>query len=106
MAVKAEIRTREKVPGAERKTVTHVTCDTEYAEKGEPLTAKELGLTKVNESNCQLVNGSESETVEVGWANYNEDKALLELWNWKTGKQIAAGKDVSKVIVKVTAFGL
>jgi len=106
MAVSASIKQRERVPGAERRTVTEVTLDTEYKEKGEELTAKELGLTTVNFAHCVVKNGSEAEATTVGTVWYDAEKSILHVNDQKTQKEMAAGKNLEKVVVLVHAFGL
>ncbi len=106
MAVSTKIVDTARVPGSRRQTISEVTLDSSYLENGEPLTPKELGLTSVAWAFCLILNGSESETVEVGWAKYNVSKELLELFNYKTQKQIASTKNVEKVVVQVVAHGV
>lgn len=106
MAVSTKIVDTARVPGSRRQTVSEVTLDSSYLENGEPLTPKELGLTSVAWAFCLILNGSESETVEVGWAKYNVSKELLEVFNYKSQKQIASTKDLSKLVVQVVAYGV
>ena len=94
------------MPGSRRQTVSEVTLDSSYLEGGEPLTPKELGLTSVAWCFCNILTGSESETVEVGWAKYNISKELLEVFNYKTQKQIASTKNLEKVVIQVVAHGI
>lgn len=106
MAVSTKIIDTARVPGARRQTVSEVTLDSSYLEGGESLTPKELGLTSVTWAFCNILVGSESEAVEVGWAKYNVSKELLEVFNYKTQKAIASTKDLSKVVVQVIAYGI
>lgn len=106
MAVSTTISKTAKVPGSQRRTVSTVTLDSSYAENGEPLTAAELGLSSVDYAHCQLLTGSEAEAVDVGWANYNVEKSLLEVYEGKSQKQMAATKNLEKVKVQVIAFGI
>lgn len=86
-------------------TVTDVTLDSSYAEGGEPLTAAELGMASVDFATCSVKNGSESEAVPIMGPWYDPAKALLHLNDAKTQKELAKEKDVSKVVVRVLAFG-
>lgn len=84
-------------------TITEVTFDNSYASGGELLTPAELGLATVHDSICTIVTGSESSTLRPTNAYYKEEK--LHLIDSATGKEIEATKDMSKVVVKVFAFG-
>jgi hypothetical protein len=109
LAVTTTINDTARVPGSRRQTVSTVTMDTEYAAGGEPVTAAELGLTRIDWGLAQLLTGSESETVEVGFASFvkkTDTTAVVELYNYKTQKPIATNKDVSKVKVLVWAMGI
>jgi len=55
-----------------------------------------------------LLTGSESETVEVGFARFevvSETEAKIRVYNYKTQKEIATGKNLEKVKVEVIASG-
>ena len=106
MAVTTKILDGPRLPGSRRQVVAEVTLDSSYLEGGEPLTPAELGLKSVSWAHCAILQGSESETVEVGWAVYNAEKELLKLFNWKTGKELGSTKDASKVKVQVVAYGI
>ena len=106
MAVTTTILDQPRVPGARRQVAAEVTFDSSYLEGGEPLTAAELGLKRVIWAHCATLQGSESETVEFGWARYNAEKELLEAFNYKSQKAIAKEKDLSKVKVLVIAYGI
>lgn len=86
-------------------TVTDVTLDSKYLEGGEPLTAEQLGLAAVDDAFASIKNGSESEAVPVMGPWYDKDKSLLRINDAKTQKELASEKDVSKVVVRVLAFG-
>jgi hypothetical protein len=106
LAVTTKILDQPRIPGARRQVVAEVVLDSSYLEGGEPLTAAELGLKSVAWAFCLLLQGSESETVEVGWATYNAEKELLKLFNYKTQKEIGSTKNVEKVKVMVIAYGI
>jgi hypothetical protein len=82
--------------------VTDVTLDNSYAEGGEAVSAEQLGLASVDFAICSIVNGSESEEW-VAEAFYKGGK--VHLISAKTGKEVAGTKDMSKVVVRVFAFG-
>lgn len=108
MAVSAKVIDTAVVPGARRQTVTEVTLDTEYAAGGEPITAAELGLTRIVWGWAIPLSGSESETVEFGFPVFvkkTDTTAVIEAVNYKTQKVIATGKDLGKVKVQITALG-
>jgi hypothetical protein len=109
LAVSTTINDTARVPGARRQTVSTVTLDNSYLEGGEPVTAAELGLTRIDWGLAQLLTGSESETVELGWVAFvkkTDTTAVIEAYNWKTGKPIAKEKDLSKAKVLVWAMGI
>lgn len=109
MAVTSKIIDTAIVPGSRRQTVTEVTLDTEYAAGGEPVTAAELGLTRLIWGWAVPLSASESETVEFGFPVFvkkTDTTAVIEAFNYKTQKLVATGKDLSKIKVLVTAYGI
>lgn len=105
MSATAVVKKTARVPGSEKRTVTEVTLDNSYAEGGEPLTPKELGLRTVDSAVCIAKNLSESETVTVGSIWYDTANQKLRVNDAKTQKEMAGTKDLSKVVVIVTALG-
>lgn len=96
------------MPGSRRQTVCTVQLDSEYAAEGEPITAAELGLTRIDWAFCLPLQASESETVEFGFAKYEVKTAttgVIRAYNYKSQKEVATGKDVSKVILQIVAYG-
>ena len=109
MAVTTTINDTAIVPGSRRQTVCTVQLDNSYAEGGEPVTAEELGLKRIIWGLALPLSGSESETVEFGFPVFvkkTDTTAVIEAYNWKTGKPIAKEKDLSKIKVLVYAFGV
>ena len=108
MAVTAELVTSGGLPyrvvGSQRETITKVTGDNSYLENGEPLTAAQLGLNVVDSSSCSVINGSEAEANPVDNAWYTVD-GKIHFEDGKTSKEVASTKDMSKVVVLVTARG-
>lgn len=110
-AISASRVQKPRVPGAERRTVTEITFDNSYTSGGEAVTPADLGLeTSVTFAVCDLVNGSEGEggaeeVNPVSGASYDPDEELLHLNDAKTGEEIAAEEDMSKVVVQVVAYG-
>lgn len=86
-------------------TVTDVTLDNSYQENGESLTAAQLGLAAVDFAQCTVKNGSEAEATAVGPCYYDPTKELLVVNDYKSQKPLAKEKDLSKVVVRVLAFG-
>lgn len=108
MAVKTTIVDTAIVPGSRRQTVSTVQLDSEYAAEGEPVTVAELGLTRLDWGLCLPLQGSEAETVEFGFAKLEkktDTTAVIRAYNYKTQKEVATGKDCSKIIVQVVAYG-
>lgn len=104
MSVSTAVVRPAQVPGAERVALADVIFDASYAEGGEPLTPAQLGLRTVTFAICQIRNGSESEEF-VAEAWYSPAQQKIHLISGKTGKEVASGKDMSKVNVRVTAWG-
>jgi hypothetical protein len=86
-------------------TVTDVTLDNSYAEGGEPLTPAQLGLQSVDYATCLVKNGSEAEATAVGSCWYDMTNSKLVVNDYKTQKALAKEKDVSKVVIRVMAYG-
>lgn len=105
MSVSTVVKSKARVPGAARSTISEVTLDNSYAEGGEPLTAKELGLRIVDSATCFVKNGSEAEATAVGSVYYDTSAAKLIVNDYKTQKPMAGAKDLSKVVVIVHASG-
>lgn len=108
MAVKTTVVRTATVPGNRRRTTSNVTCSEKYVEGGEKLTPADLGLTRIEAGDaiCNIKNPSEAEETSVSAAFYDAEKELLHLWAAKTGKELAKEKDVSKLVVQVTAWGV
>lgn len=104
MGVSVVIKRKRRVVGSQKKVVAEVTFDNSYAENGEPLTAAQLGLKKVNESTSELVHGSEAEGIGSA-AHYEAAAGKIHLFNSKTGKEVVGAADCSHVVVQVTAYG-
>lgn len=89
-----------RIVGNQKETVRDVTFDTEYAKEGETLPPSELGLNSLERAVCniQKVGG----TVNVAESSYYEEK--LHLFD-ETPAEVEAGKDVSKIVVRVVSRG-
>src|SRR3954471_23716707 len=99
MPVTAAIKKTAKVPGSEKRTLTEVTLDNSYATGGEPLTPTQLGLRTVDFAACSVKTFSEAEATAVGTVWYDTANQKLVVNDYKTQKQMAEGKDLSKVVV-------
>lgn len=105
MAVTTTRTQKQRVPGNQKFTVTSVTFDSSYAEGGEPLTAAQLGLTKVDFAMCNLTNGTEASEKWVMAPFYTPSTSKIHLQDAKTGKELAKEVNCEKVTVTVVAFG-
>lgn len=92
-----------RVVGNQKETAYDVTFDESYAEGGEPITNAELGLSIIERTQCDVRNGSESETNPVDNGYHKELK--LHLIDGKTSKEMAKEKDMSKVVLRVISRG-
>lgn len=94
-----------RVPGAEKRTVTRITLDNAYPAGGEVVTPEDLGLQRVVFAQAEVVHGTESAELRVANADYDVVNEKLKLFDNATGKELANGKDASKVVVQVVAWG-
>lgn len=95
-----------RVVGAQRETITNVTFDNSYASGGEPLAVSALGLNVLDGPPVVTVlAGTESATVRVSDVSYVTSTEKLKAIDNATGKEVEAGKDLSKVVVQVVARG-
>lgn len=109
MAVSATIVDTARVPGARRQSVVEVTLDNSYATEGEPITAEELGLKRIIWGIALPLTGTESETTELNFVVFErktDTTAVIKAFNYKTQKEIASTKDLSKVKCLVWATGI
>jgi len=91
--------------GSDYYSIYNVTLDNSYAEGGETVTPRELGLRRVTFAICTVTNGTESATVRAVSAYYTPSTEKLHLIDSATGKEVSGTSDLSKVVVQVVAFG-
>jgi hypothetical protein len=94
-----------RIVGNQKKVVKDVTFDNSYLESGEPLTATELGLNVIEYATCSVIKGSESSTLRPTNAEYTVSTGKIHLIDSATGKEVESTKDMSKVVVRVEAYG-
>lgn len=100
----AAVRTA-KVQGDEFWTETDLTFDNEYVTGGEPVTAEDLGLSRVTGGFAVLANPGEAEATPINFTFFDVPNLKVKLFNGKTSKELANEADASKVVVRVFAFG-
>jgi hypothetical protein len=86
-------------------TVNDVTLDNSYAEGGEALTLRELGFgieAVYSHSAIDVKNLSEAEATTVGPISYDGSK--IHVSDYKTQKEMAKEKDLSKVKLRIKTF--
>jgi len=105
MSVAAATVRTAKVPGDEFMTETDVTFDNKYVTNGEPVTAEELGLSRVTGGFAVLKNPGEAEATPINMCFFDVANMKVKLFNGKTSKELANEGDASKVVVRVFAFG-
>ena len=88
-----------EMPGAAVDDTLAVTLD------GEPLTAAELGLNNIEDANATVIKGSESATLRPTNAEYTISTGKIHLIDSATGKEVESTKDMSKVVVRLEAYG-
>lgn len=91
-----------RIVGAQKETVNNVTFDESYTEKGEALTASQLGLNYIESATCNIK--SVAGEVNVAEAFYDPDNAKIHLYN-ETPAEVASEGNVKEVVVQVTARG-
>jgi hypothetical protein len=109
MAVSTTIVNTARVPGDRRQVVAEVTLDNSYETGGEPVTAEEFGLKRISYGWAMALSGTEAEATELNFVAFvrkTETTGVIEAYNYKTQKPIAAGKDLSKVKVLVFLTGI
>ncbi|HEU5115577.1 MAG TPA: hypothetical protein VFT74_02770 [Isosphaeraceae bacterium] len=94
-----------RISGNQRKTVYDVTFDSSYAEGGEPLTQKELGLSKIEYAEVTFKNGTEASEKWVAAGEYTPSEEKIHLQDLKTGKELAKETNCEKVKVRVVSYG-
>lgn len=97
------------IDGAEKRTVTDVTLDTDYATGGEVVTPQMLRLSGIKEVSAKITvaaNGDDAlghAQAILGTSN-GLQRVLVKLWD-KTPAEITADDDVSGCTVRITAIG-
>lgn len=104
MGVVVTIKSKRRVVGTQKKVVAQVAFDNSYQAEGEPLTALQLDLRKVQDSHCEIVHGSEAEGIGSS-AHYDAATGKIHLQNTKTGKEVVGAADCSHVVAQITAYG-
>lgn len=95
------------VPGDLWYTVNEITLDNSYVEKGMAVSLGELGFgPEAVHAWTYIVplTGSEAEATTLGNVSYNGSKFIVT--DYKTQKEIAAAKDLSKVKFNAVTFCL
>lgn len=105
LALSFSTKQTARPPGADEETITDITLPESTTEGGEKVTPEDLGLTRVTHAECSVIHGSESAELQIGAAHYDEETEKLEAIDLKTGKIVAKEKNLSKVVVRVRAFG-
>lgn len=100
MAVTNARKFNPSIVASERATVTEVTFDSSYPTGGEPLTAADLGLTKVDFAIATLKTAGTGSVTQVWY-----DIANSKLMAFAAAAQIANTTDLSAVTAQVVAFG-
>ncbi len=89
--------------GAQRRTVNNVTMDSSYLEGGEPITAAQLGLNRVEYATCTIASTSGA-AANVASASYDPATSLLHVWD-NTPAEVAGAGNIATTVVQVIAYG-
>lgn len=95
---------RPRKNGNKKEIDWDITWDSSYASGGEEVTARELGMRRVDDVNAKFLSGSESATLRPTNCYYSGGK--FHLIDSATGKEMEATKDMSKVKTRVTVIGV
>lgn len=90
-------------PGAEERTVNRFTFDNKYPTGGEPCSAADLGLTRVDFAIATVVTATGG-AVNVCFADYDIANGKILLYN-ETPAEVANEADVATAIVQIVAYG-
>lgn len=104
VSVEAMLSPPYRITGNRKETVTNVTFDSSYLEKGETLTKQQLGFTSFVDSAISVVKEVKG-TVNVANAHYERSKEVLHLFD-ETPAEVASEANVEGVVVQVTAQGI
>src|SRR5882672_7861941 len=104
VSVEAMLSPPYRIVGNRKETVTNVTMDSSYQEKGEKLTPAQLGFTSFVDSAQSLIKEVKG-TVNVANAHYERAKELLHLFD-ETPAEVASEANVEGIVVQVTAQGI
>ena len=98
------------IDGSEKRTITDVTFDADYATGGEAVTPQQLRLSGIKHAEAQITVASNADdalgptaTAILG-TNNGLQRVLVKLWD-KTPAELTANDDVSACVVRVTATG-
>lgn len=91
------------IVGAQKKTITDVALDSSYLSGGEPLTAANLRLNKVDYANAEITSTATT-TVNAASAGYDPATALLHVID-ETPAEVSSTADLAGLVVRVTAYG-
>lgn len=99
---KAGIQTG-RPPGAEERTVNRFTFDTTYPTGGEPCSAADLGLTRVDWAEATIVSATGA-GVNVANCDYDVANGKIKLFD-ETPAEVANAANVATVVVQIVAYG-
>jgi hypothetical protein len=92
-----------RIFGAKKQTVYNVTCSEKYVEKGEVLTAAQLGLNVVDTA-TPILKAIGAGTVNIANAFYEPSTSKLILYD-ETPAEIANEAEIKKPVFQITATG-
>jgi hypothetical protein len=94
-----------RIRGNRKRTITNVTMDSSYLEKGETLTKTQLGFTSFVDPGSVSTIKTVKGTVNVASAAYDEVKELLHLYD-ETPAEVASEANVEGMVIQVVAEGV
>lgn len=104
VSVEAALSPPYRVRGNRKETVTNVTFDSSYLEKGETLTKAQLGFTSFIDSTISTIKEVKG-TVNVASAHYERSKEVLHLFD-ETPAEVASEANVEGMVIQITAVGV
>ena len=96
-------RTPYQIAGNQKRTFTDVTFDSGYVTGGEPVTAADLGLNRIDVAHTADLEATGG-VVNVSSARYVQSTSKIKLYD-ETPAEVANAADVATTIVRVIAYG-
>jgi hypothetical protein len=105
MAASIVVKVKAQAVGAKKRVVAEMTLDGSYPTGGYPVTAKELGLQRLEELAVRLRKASGSSSVKVLNAYYDGTAKKVVVNSYESQAEIANGSALGSVTLALEAWG-